>query len=271
MMLTKDQKIELGVGVGVLGGLTYYYYTKSRQVTHPVSTVTRTIRTTQVHTAGHTVNHTVERTAVHTVTRTVTRTPISGTPVTHPLSAPGQTYRVIAQGITATSVALTWYAVSGATSYQILNANTGQVLQTVSGSATSTPVYHLSPGTPYTLGVKACNSAGCGPVNTVTFTTSSATPVHTPVTQTPVSAPTCPSTWWNGLFTPALWQSEVIPSAVNLSKGGCTVVIWQTIINGQTYYALTYSTASASYVSATVFGSNTAVSVVARYQNGQSV
>ena len=75
MMLTKDQKIELGVGVGVLGGLTYYYYTKSRQVTHPVSTVTRTIRTTQVHTAGHTVNHTVGRTVRQTSGQTVSHTP----------------------------------------------------------------------------------------------------------------------------------------------------------------------------------------------------
>ena len=65
MMLTKDQKIELGVGAGVLGGLGYYYYTKSRQVTHPVTSPIHTV--TKIVTSTSTISETP-------VTRTVTRT-----------------------------------------------------------------------------------------------------------------------------------------------------------------------------------------------------
>ena len=75
MMLTKDQKIELGVGAGVLGGLGYYYYTKSRQVTHPSTRVTTTPVHTVTHTGVSTVTQTINGTPIiKTVTRTSTRT-----------------------------------------------------------------------------------------------------------------------------------------------------------------------------------------------------
>lgn len=77
-MLTKDQKIELGAGAAVLGGLGYYYYTKSRQVTHPVSTVTRTTQPVQ----------TVTRTSVTTPAHSVTRTPVTTVTTPQPSSCP---------------------------------------------------------------------------------------------------------------------------------------------------------------------------------------
>ena len=78
MMLTKDQKIELAAGAGVLGGLGYYYYTKSRQVTHPSTRVT----TTPIHTVTHTGVSTVTQTINGTpIIKTVTRTNTSRSPV----------------------------------------------------------------------------------------------------------------------------------------------------------------------------------------------
>ena len=78
MMLTKDQKIELGVGAGVLGGLGYYYYTKSRQVTHPVTSPIHTVTHTGVSTVTHTQTSIVHGSPViRTVNRTITNT---GTP-----------------------------------------------------------------------------------------------------------------------------------------------------------------------------------------------
>jgi len=94
------------------------------------------------------------------------------------------------------------------------------------------------------------------------------------VTWTAPAAPTCSPTLWVGLFSQSLLQSEAIPSAQAMSRSGCEVVLWSAVLNGETLYALTYATASPSFVAQQVFGPPTnppVVTVVARFQNGQQV
>lgn len=174
-MLTKGQKIELVAGAGVLGGLGYYYYTKSRQVTHPSTHVTTATISTVIRTSSASA-HTVSRTPQSSVSLTSTTPDHLTTHATirtvRALTAPIFTVKNVADS----QATITWRAVSGATSYKIivLNMRGSQII--ASRVAVTTP--HITatwsgllPSTTYKFTVVACNRNGCSPPRSIGFIT----------------------------------------------------------------------------------------------------
>jgi hypothetical protein len=62
-------------------------------------------------------------------------------------------------------IVIKWPATSNATRYEVVHYG-GQVVATTTG--TTATIFGLSPGSIYTLGIRACNSAGCSPVQAYT-------------------------------------------------------------------------------------------------------
>jgi len=136
-------------------------------------------------------------------TTTVQQVPQAGPP-----PAPEQ---VTASQITGTSAVLSWSAVSGASSYTLINTQNGATLQSGIGT-TSVSLSGLSPGTTYSLAVEACNSYGCSSASQpVTFTTATSAPPTTTTTAPPTTTTTAPPT-----TTPA--QHPTCPATIN--RGG---------------------------------------------------
>ena len=107
-----------------------------------------------------------------------------------PVVAPGAPTGVGATAQSSTSIAVTWTAVTGATSYTIFRSATSGGAYTQVGTSASSPFTDvgLTPSTPYYYVVKAVNSAGTSGYSSEATATTSAPPVVAPGAPTGVGA-----------------------------------------------------------------------------------
>jgi hypothetical protein len=112
--------------------------------------------------------------AAQSVAATASATAATTVPITPPTTAP-----TLSASTSSTSIALSWTAVSGATSYRLQRMGADNLFHDVASGITGTSFVdsNLTPSTAYTYQIRAENSAGPGPYSAAgTFTTTVAQP-----------------------------------------------------------------------------------------------
>ena len=113
-----------------------------------------------------------------------------------PASAPGQPAPPTVTATTSTSVTLSWSAVSGATTYSVLDGTSPSPLTValIGVGATSATVPNLIPSQTYYFAITATNSAGTSPASAAVSATTAATSTTTTSTTTTTVASTTTTT-----------------------------------------------------------------------------